>query len=574
MLLRHAPAATHRCILRLCLALLPCACGSPDGAGTAARAQFDWFDYQGNDPIYQRVSAGADQFLNPILPGFYPDPSIVRVNQDYYLVNSSFAYFPGVPIFQSRDLVNWTQLGHVFDRPSQLGLDSLAISQGIFAPSLHHHDSTFYLVTTLIGGGGNLLVKARAARGPWSDPLFLGFDGIDPSLFFDDDGRAWIVNNGPPAEAPRYDGHRAIWLQEFDARTQKMIGPRTVLVNGGVDIAQKPIWIEGPHLFKVGGTYYLIAAEGGTADDHSEVVFRSAQVQGPYEPYSGNPILTQRQLDPNRPDPVTSTGHADFVETQKGEWWAVFLGVTPYEGNDFNTGRQTFLLPVSWRDGWPTILRGRETVPYAVDRPNLPRAPAPGALKSGNFRERDDFNADSLPLYWNFIRTPRERWYDLRSAPGFLTLRARPEPLHGRRQPSFLGRRQQHSFASATTALRYAPAGSGDRAGLVAFQNDDFYYCLCVTQRDGRRVIELEKRAGADSAGTAIVASAALPANTDSPLYLRIVARGAQYDFWYGQHLDSMTLLAENADGRILSTRVAGGFVGAYFGLYAFSATH
>lgn len=285
--------------------------------------------------MYDRQQVGSNEYHNPILAGFYPDPSITRAGDYYYLVTSSFAWFPGVPIFRSRDLVNWTQIGHVLDRPSQLGIDTAGVSRGIFAPTIRHNDGTFYMITTLVDTGGNFVVTATDPAGPWSEPTFLGFDGIDPEIFFDDDGRVYVLNNGPPVETPRYEGHRAIWIQEFDPKARAMVGSRKVLINGGVDIRTKPVWIEAPHVFKVDAWYYLIAAEGGTADQHSEVVFRSRAVSGPYTPYAGNPILTQRHLDPARPDPITSTGHADFVETPNGEWWAVFLGIRPYR-EDFH----------------------------------------------------------------------------------------------------------------------------------------------------------------------------------------------------------------------------------------------
>ena len=331
--------------LTLLLAILsfPSAGGepSPQAKPTAA---FEWFEYVGKDPLSD-APLDLGSYRNPILPGFYPDPSLCRAGDDYYLVNSSFAYFPGVPLFHSRDLVHWTQVGHVLTRPSQLNLDGLQVSQGIFAPALRQHAGTFYVITTLVGAGGNFFVTAADPAGPWSDPVFLPeIDGIDPSFFFDDDGHAYVVNNGPPTDGRGlYSGHRAIWIQEFDLKGQRLTGPRKVLVDGGVDLSKHPIWIEGPHVFRRNGWYYLIAAEGGTAEDHSEVVFRSRAARGPYVPWDKNPILTQRTLDPARPDPVTSTGHADFVETPDGAWWAVFLGCRPYEGGRlYNTGRETF----------------------------------------------------------------------------------------------------------------------------------------------------------------------------------------------------------------------------------------
>ncbi|NLA21707.1 MAG: glycoside hydrolase family 43 protein, partial [Candidatus Marinimicrobia bacterium] len=238
----------------------------------------------------------ADQkafYYNPILAGFYPDPSICRVGDDYYLVNSTFAYFPGIPVFHSRDLVNWKLIGHVMDRAEQMNLEGLGVSEGIFAPAIRFHDGLFYITCTLVGAGGNYVVTAQNPAGPWSNPVWLPqIDGIDPSLFFDQDGKAYIVYNSvAPNNRPLYEGHRTIRMYQFDYEKLKVISPEIILVNGGTDISKKPIWIEGPHIFRKDNFYYLICAEGGTSWEHSEVVFRSEQVTGPYVPYAKNPIL-------------------------------------------------------------------------------------------------------------------------------------------------------------------------------------------------------------------------------------------------------------------------------------------
>ncbi|HEY5218248.1 MAG TPA: glycoside hydrolase family 43 protein, partial [Gemmatimonadaceae bacterium] len=459
--------------------------------------------------------------------------------------------------------------------PSQLNLDSAGISRGIFAPVIREHAGVFYMITTLVDRGDTFLVTATNPAGPWSDPIWLpAVNGIDPSLFFDDNGRAYVVNNGEPIGPPLYQGHRAIWMQEYDIAHKTMIGPRKLIVNGGVDLSKHPIWIEAPHIFKVGRMYYLIDAEGGTAEQHSEVVFRSDAVWGPYVPSAHNPILTQRQLDPNRPLPITSTGHADFVETPTGEWWAVFLGTRPYANDMYNIGRETFLLPVHWKDGWPTILDGDATVPYVHADPALPQQPAPAIPLSGNFTYRDQFDGSSLAPYWNIIRTPRgDPWYDLTSTPGWLTIRGRAEDIGGKGQPSFVGRRQQHVWASASTAMEYVPARNGDKAGIVAFQSENYYYFLGVALRDGRSVVELERHDGPSSAARGeIVASVPMEPSADRPLYLKIEARGALYNFYYSTEPGAWTLLAGDADGTILSTKVAGGFVGTMLGMYVYSA--
>ncbi|MDB4883756.1 MAG: glycoside hydrolase family 43 [Gemmatimonadetes bacterium] len=545
-----------------------------DSDAPTTSARFEWFDYQGNDSVYRANAAGADSFHNPVLAGFYPDPSITRAGDDYYLVTSSFAYFPGVPIFHSRDLVNWKQLGSVLTRRSQLALDSAGISRGIFAPVIRYHAGTYYMITTLVDRGGTFFVTASEAAGPWSDPVWLpSVDGIDPSFFFDDDGKAYVINNGPPIGAPLYEGHRAIWMQEFDVATHRMVGPRSMIVNGGVDLAKQPIWIEAPHIFKRGGKYYLICAEGGTAEQHSEVVFRADDVGGPYRPGPTNPILTQRQLDRTRPAPITSTGHADFVETQAGEWWAVFLGTRPYADDSYNIGRETFLLPVRWVNDWPAILDGRESVPYVARRPRLPIESAASAPMHGNFEIRDEFDGTELGSSWQLIRTPHERWYDLTSSPGKLTILPRHAGFGPEAQPSFIGRRQQHLDASASTAMRYVPTVDGDKAGLVAFQNDRYYYFLAVGRIDGRNVVRLEKHAGeATGAEGLVLASAPIKLSSGAPVFLKIQARGGRYDFFYATREGDWKLLHGDADGTILSTKVAGGFVGTLFGMYAYSA--
>lgn len=541
----------------------------------AADPHFDWFEYVGDDTIYRKMPAGPGEYHNPILAGFYPDPSMVRAGDDYYLVTSSFAYFPGVPIFHSRDLVSWTQIGNVLDRPSQLNLDSAGISRGVFAPAIRYNKGTFYMITTVVDRGGNFYVTATNPAGPWSEPVWLPplADAIDPSFFFDDDGKAYVVNNGPPEGTPLYSGHRAIWMQEFDIAGKRMVGPRKLIVNGGVDLSKKPIWIEAPHIFRKDGKYYLICAEGGTADQHSEVVFRSDSVWGPYVPFSGNPILTQRHLDKNRPNAIGTAGHADFVETSAGEWWAVFLATRDYVDNFYNIGRETFLMPVRWENGWPIITTGDQTVPYVAKRPNLPAQPAPPVPTSGDFTVRDEFDGPALPPYWHVIRTPRVRTYDLTTTPGALTLYARPVGLEPTGIPSFVGRRQQHQRFSATTAIRYAPTRDGEKAGIIAFQNEQFYYLLSVARVAGRTVVQLEKHAGSQTgpAGT-IVASAPVETSADRPIQLKIQGRADRYDFLYADGTGGWKTLAADQDGRILSTNVAKGFVGTMLGLYATTA--
>ncbi len=530
-------------------------------------ARFDWFEYDGTEP----TSAARGEYHNPILQGFYPDPSIVRVGKDYYLANSTFAYFPGMPIFHSRDLVHWRQIGNAFERPDQFGLNGRAVSEGMFAPSISEHAGTWYIVNICVGCGGNFVITAKSPAGPWSKPTFIhDLEGaIDPSLFFDKDGSAWIAYNGLPPGKPLYDGHRAIWLQRFDTSTGQTSSDRILLVNGGIHPQDRPIWIEGPHIFQKDGFYYLIAAEGGTAENHSEVVLRSRAVTGPYEPGPSNPILTQRDLPIGRPNPITSAGHASFVETQDGQWWSVFLATRPYADDFYNTGRETFMLPVSWRDGWPQILRQGLPVPVVHPVPDLPQEPPSAVPSSGSFRLIDSFNEHVLPPYWMMLRTPEGSWYSLHN--GSLDLQPRPVGIGSRGNPSFLARRQQHAIASASTVVRYSPEHEGARAGLVAFQNDAYWYFAGLVRHGSTLSIELASRSGPQQPESGkTIASVPFGAKAGAPLYLKAAARGGTYDFYYGYEPGRWQPLKLGNDGTLLSTKRAGGFVGAVFGVYAF----
>lgn len=530
-------------------------------------ATFDWVDYRGADAT-DRVAITADQYRNPILKGFYPDPGITRVGRDYYLVNSTFAWFPGIPVFHSRDMVTWRQIGNAIDRADQLDFATLGLSRGVFAPTIAHHAGTFYIINTCVDCGGNFIVTARDPKGPWSKPVWLPTlaGGIDPSLFFDDDGSAWIVNNGAPEGTPRYDGHRAIWAQRFDAKTMTATGPRTVLIDGGIRPQDRPVWIEGPHIFKRDGWYYLTCAEGGTSVNHSQVVLRSRRPDGPYAIDPANPVLTQRDLPATRANPVTSAGHADFVTAPDGTWWAVFLATRPYAGDFYNIGRETFLLPVTWTDGWPRILPPRTPIPLVATRPVAARDPA-APPTSGAFGWREEFDAAALPMTWMMMRQPAARWY--RTGDGMLRLTPRTQWLSDKANPSFLARRQQHLDATVTTRVRFAPR-SGDRAGLAAVQNDDFWYAIAVARGAAGRVVRLSLRAGADDpAAGRVLAEAALPAT--GAVDLRIAAEGARYRFGYAVG-GKWRALGEAQDATPLSTAKAGGFVGTMIGPFAESA--
>jgi len=540
--------------LLLAIAALPAIAAEP--------VLFDWFEYKGNDAPFD-APLKPDQYRNPILAGFYPDPSIVRAGDRYYLVNSTFAYFPGIPVFESRDLVHWTQIGHVIDRPTQLDFDGLGMSRGVFAPTIEYHDGTFYVVNTSVDAGGNFIATAKDPAGPWSDPVWLpGIGGIDPSLFFDD-GKIYIINNDAPEGTPLYEGHRAIWMQQLDAATFKPIGPRKVLLNGGMDIAQKPIWIEGPHIYKRDGWYYLVCAEGGTGPQHSQVVARSRDIWGRYAPYEHNPILTQRDLPQDRADAITNAGHADLVEAADGSWWAVFLASRAYDGKHYNTGRETFLLPVQWKDGWPTILPHGTRIPQVANGPSFMKRGITQAPLSGNFTWRDDFDKPRLDATWMFARVPKSQWADVRSHRGMLAIHPLQTGLDTLGNPSFLARRQQHLAFEASTALS-VPDEATTEAGLAAFQNEKHWFAFTAHRSGDGVTLTLRKR---QKDADETLATTTLPAKTKS-LKLKIQANGGDYAFAYDAG-NGWMWLKQDVDGTVLSTDVAGGFIGATVGPYA-----
>lgn len=498
-------------------------------------------------------------FKNPILPGFYPDPSICRVGSDYYLVTSSFEYYPGVPIFHSKDLVNWQQIGHVLDRPSQLNLDHTPGSKGIYAPTIRYHNGIFYMITTFVvskeGARRNFYVTATDPAGPWSEPIWLeGAPGIDPSLFFDDDGKAYYTGNRPPVTGKKYSKHNEIWLQELDLDKKQLVGPTYSLWEGALKNAHAQ---EASHLYKINGWYYLIIAEGGTGFTHAVTIARSKEITGPYESAKTNPILTHRHL--GKSHPVTNVGHADIVETQDGDWWMVCLASRPYGGYYRNLGRETFLVPFIWEDGWPVVNPGKGIIEMEMEFPRLEekRWLEPPTC--------DHFDSALLSYQWNFLRTPREPFWSVEDRPGFLRLKMKPETIMEEENPAFVGRRQQHIDFDAQTVMEFLPQTETETAGIVLLQNKDYQFRMEHVLAKGQREMQLIRReAGKDTK----VASKPI---ASKKVYLKIEAHGQDYSFYYGESPEEWKELALDVDGTLLSTDKAGGFVGAYLGMYVSS---
>lgn len=499
---------------------------------------------------------------NPIMPGFYPDPSICAVGEDFYLVNSSFAYFPGLPVLHSRDLVHWEQIGNVMERASQLPLAHAGHSQGLFAPTIRYHEGTYYVICTNVSYGGNFVVTAESPEGPWSEPHYLeGADGIDPSLFFDTDGKCYYIGTHPNPEGCRYDGDWYIWIQELDLQTWKLTGEHKNVWNG----AMKGVhWPEGPHLYKRGDYYYIMHAEGGTGPEHAVTICRSRDIWGPYENNFCNPILTHRHL--GQAYPVKYVGHADLIETPAGEWFMTMLAVRPLEGYT-TMGRETFLAKVTWENDWPVVNAGvgKLTEMVEIHLPKWLPEQDPNSFTSrsrgknavpGSNRSYDFTRMETLGDEFLYLRNPEPSHYMLEAGKGLYLVPA-SVTLKEQDSPSYVGIRQQHHRFRMETVLE---PEEGCRAGLALLQSNEYH--LRLEAFGGKlRAILCEK--GQDSAAGELT----LPDGQNGlKLYLQV--NGLEASVGYiaaGQEVP----VAVGLDIRSLSTEVAGGFVGCCAGIYA-----
>lgn len=493
---------------------------------------------------------------NPILPGFYPDPSICRVEDDYYLVTSTFAYFPGVPIFHSKDLINWKQIGNILDREEQLPLQNAETSRGIFAPTLRYHDGTFYMITTNVSSMGNFIVTATDPAGPWSDPYPLGSPGIDPSLFFDDDGRCYYCGTHDRREGARYYGDNEIYIQELDLKTMKLIGESYPAWHGALRGVE---WAEGPHIYKKDGWYYLLISEAGTGHHHAVSIARSKSLTEPFEGYKGNPIFTHRHL--GNQYPIVNVGHPDIVETQNGEWWMVCLASRTCGGYYRNLGRETFLVPFTWEDGWPVVNPGKGILEEVFTTPNLPSTPVKPVPAC------EDFKCTELPLHFMYLRNPKMENYSLEEKESHLALKLAPDIISSTGTPSYVCRRQLAFDFIADTALFFEPANENEQAGIVIYQSQSYNYQLLAGRQGNKTTLSLIKTY-ADEVET--IAQAKLDALYNK-LYLRISQKEQDLTFTYSTDATTYRTLADYIDARILSTDIANGFVGNTIGMYATS---
>lgn len=482
------------------------------------------------------------QTENPILKGFNPDPSVCRVGGDYYLVTSSFEYFPGVPIYHSRDLVHWRQLGHVLTRASQLPLQGAKCSHGIWAPTIRFHEGTFYMISTNMTLGGNFVVTAADPAGPWSEPVLLDQEGIDPSLFFED-GKVYLTTSeNRQSEINLITGKRLSEIHTVWKGT-----------GGG--------YMEAPHLYKINGWYYLMVAEGGTGRGHMVNIARSRNPWGPFAACPHNPILTNRGV---AGQPLQCTGHGDLIQAHDGSWWMVFLGIREVSGlfpRVHTLGRETFLAPVTWNaQDWP-VVNATGHAALAMPAPHLPLHPWPAVPV------RDEFETGTLAPHWVFLRNPEPTNYCLSDRPGWLRLRGSTATLSEIASPTCVLRRQTAYQCRAATLIDFIPRRESDEAGLVVFMNNEHCYAARVVLREGRRCVELHRHVG--DLRTVSTPLEIPPGSVE----LGFAADEIHYHFYWRAESGERKVLGD-ARIRYLSTEVAGGFTGVMLGIYATGNGH
>lgn len=495
---------------------------------------------------------------NPILSGFYPDPSICRVGDDYYIANSSFVYFPGVPLFHSKDLAHWEQVGNILDREEHLVLDEdeQEISRGIFAPVIRYHEGVYYMITTNISHGGNFVVTAEKPEGPWSKPYFLGeaAPGIDPSLFFDEDGKCYYCGTRPNPEGVRFNGDWEIYAQELDVKEMKLVGESHKLWKGAMVTA---IWPEGPHIYKIGDYYYLVHAEGGTGPEHSICVARSKNVFGPYEGCPRNPVFTHRHLGMGYP--ICYVGHCDLVDDAQGNWYAVMLATRMCEGHG-SMGRETFLAKVTWEKGWPVFNVG---VGILTDEVELPFE---------EYRFENEFTQNDLFHFWGSklddrflgIEKRENLPISLEARKGYLRLYTAKDKITEVGSPCYLGVRQKSYEFEASCGIEFAPKTTDEAAGLVLFQNHENHLRMEIVNTAGERELQVTTHIHGED-----IAAAKTALKAEGMIEIKIKAENQKATVFLVE--DGCQRKVADVSLLPYTTEEAGGFVGCTVGMYATS---
>ncbi|WP_284638970.1 glycoside hydrolase family 43 protein [Paenibacillus silviterrae] len=482
-------------------------------------------------------------YANPILSGFHPDPSIVRVGDDYYMVNSTFQYFPAILISHSKDLVHWEYIGHGITNSEDIPLAGLPDSFGIWAPDISYYNGTFYIFATLRNttesGRVNIMMKSSCPEGPYSKPVVINHKGLDPSHFVDDDGTHYMV----------YGSSGATLLRLNDECTEAIGEPVTVWKGTG------RVSPEGPHVLKKDGYYYIVQAEGGTEYGHCVTMARSKDLFGPYEECPHNPVHTQS----DRSAAIQRAGHGKLVQTQNGDWWMVYLAGRPLGGGYCVLGRETCLDPVHWtEDGWISVNEGRGPS-------DVQTAPA---LVQAVYKEpaTDDFDADRLPVHWQFVRNPDSEHWSLAERPGHVRIWTGDEPLESIEVRNVLVRRERHHHYTAALKLDFTPKRDGEQAGLTCYYDSRCFLQLALTYADGIRLRLTENRARTLSCLSDI------PLETAGVIYLKVEVDKERRAFYYSRNGKDWSLAGVVPDALFLSdegTQEKKAFTGTMVGFYA-----
>ena len=513
-------------------------------------------------------------FTNPILQGGYPDPSICKVGDTFYIVNSSFEYFPGLPIHKSKDLINWELIGYGLHRKEQcekeVNLIDIQSDGGIHAPTIRHHKGTFYIITTNVYYNEkekttdfiNFIITAKNPEGPWSEPHVLdGAPGIDPDIFFDEDGKVWYVGTHSP-ENPNFDGEGEIWLQEIDLENWRLIGERYFLWRG----ACGGVWVEGPHMYKKDNRYYLMVAEGGTSFNHAVMIAVSESIKGPYISNERNPILSTRHLSYD--NWVHSTGHADLIELDDGRWYMVALGIRGDEDRGSNMGRETHLVPVQWerepfwwkekKYEWPVV------APQTGRVERTTQVPFQGTSQKRKLLFHDNFDGSDLNLQWNFRRVPLDNVYSIKASEGNLRLFLKPEVIRERGRASLMGFRQSESDFQYEAKMNFEPKSNNSEAGISLFQKDNNYFTFTLIKKDNKNIIQLKLTE--PNKNPQLISEKNIP-NYNGEIIFQVKSEYNSYSFYYALNGSEFQFLEKTRSNHILSKK----YTGAYLGIYATS---
>ena len=509
----------------------------------------------------QGLTTSNQGFRNPVLPGFHADPSVCRAGDDFYLVNSTFQYFPGVPVFHSKDLIHWEQVGNCLTRPSQLDLTGLYkqdnpelgwTNAGVYATTIRENKGRFYMVTTVFPSRRHFYVWTDNPAGEWSEPIVIDFaiGSCDPTLYFEGDKCYFLWKEGD------------IKICEIDVETGKKIGEIHHL---GTGLGGR--YPEGPHIYKKDGYYYLMLAEGGTEQGHHVNILRSRNLFGPYEPNRANPILSHFNMEMQGSE-IQGLGHADLVQAPDSTWWMICLGYRTSGYLLHVMGRETMLAPVRWdENAWP-VVNGNGTLTTDMRCTTLPQVSMPldPVREEFNYVKRDvpaaSYSSIGFPWGWHSIGNPDYSRYSLTERKGWLRLKPTTTTLDKATSPTFVARRQTEKVFTATTQLDASHIGEGMQTGITAYAAPLNHYDVIVEKRDGKLYAKANIRIG-----ELAHCDKEVPLNSNK-VYLRITSDAAYYYMQVSDDGKRFQTLAK-MDFRYVSTEVIGGFTGVMLGVFA-----